>query len=181
MVGLKNFTYAKISPKMVNPRNIAGEHRRNIWKGKGRDMATGMSSKIHRSGGEASNDQEGCLALTRNHIHVLRLWTSSFYHKKTDKGNKNQAGGTFSHQLSDEKYFLSNGENHWNQSALKQYFSNFELLEPLLYRNPRMFALGTSIKGENSSICRDVFIFLFIMSNFDTWVFIYLGRCEVVW
>ena len=28
MVGLKTVTYAKISPKMVNPRNTAGEHRR---------------------------------------------------------------------------------------------------------------------------------------------------------
>ena len=28
MVGLKMVTYAKISPKMVNPRDIAGEHRR---------------------------------------------------------------------------------------------------------------------------------------------------------
>ena len=28
MVGLKRSTYAKISPKMVNPRDTAGEHRR---------------------------------------------------------------------------------------------------------------------------------------------------------
>ena len=32
VVGLKTATYAKISPKMVNPRNIAGKHRRRRRK-----------------------------------------------------------------------------------------------------------------------------------------------------
>ena len=30
MVGLKTVTYANISPKMMNPRDIAGERRRRI-------------------------------------------------------------------------------------------------------------------------------------------------------
>ena len=30
MVGFKRVTYAKFSPKMVNPRDIAGEHRRRL-------------------------------------------------------------------------------------------------------------------------------------------------------
>ena len=31
MVGLKTVTYAEVSPKMVNPREIAGERRRRIY------------------------------------------------------------------------------------------------------------------------------------------------------